>query len=202
MGKIDVEADGAEKFAKGFSLVLPASWEHFRIADRPERELSARLSSYVSRGANPNLVRRLKASLLSSMRSLRENGTTDMYLPYVTSDDDVPIPASLIATPVQLPSSGIEGLVATFGGTADCAIESMNSGTNYIFPNVTRTDVSGIGSVGAGSLTSIVEMPRKGNPSALVFHFAIIEPDALGRERVDALQMLFLVMMHSVMWEL
>lgn len=183
-----------------FELVLPSEWRHFPMDKNPEKLIRAQIRAAL-KGAQDGgrFERRLTATVLRSIRDMRQYGVSDFYLPAVQTDDGiVPIPASMMVTPIAVPQTGISAVVGSLISESSLATSDAVAGTLYIGERRDAGRPVGDEELVSQILQALVLVP--GGAKALYFEFAILSPDEIGEEKFVALQMLFLSIIHSLRW--
>lgn len=200
MSSLREELGGRPVDPTPFSILCPPGWRRVPPASLAEESLAQPVLDALRAQGRPDLVLQLRSMLARYRRSVKESRAFDAWLAPLV-DDGVPMPATLLVSPLVLPS----------GSAWNAALSRMSKGAQVDLADFTETSMwmwrrdermADEAAVMVGRATHyIVPTPEADARRALHFQFTVLvadDPEATAM--IEPLETVGDLMMSTFMW--
>ncbi|SEB49622.1 hypothetical protein SAMN04489806_0857 [Paramicrobacterium humi] len=191
-------AVGERREITAYEIVLPPGWQQFPVGRGTAERLLAHISRVLEQSGNSELLAQVRASTYRAVKSLRDSGGIDIFIPQ-GNDRDAPIPASLTSMRVALGPAGVDGALAhlTHGREVESVDVPVGTAYRWSAPSHGKDELSGLD---AENVFYLFPMPEPQQGSGILFTYNVLQHEGIADEYREILVLIFDAMMQSLIW--
>lgn len=181
-----------------YEIVLPPGWKQFPVGRGTAEQLLKHVSRVLEQSGNTALLTQLRSSTYRAVKSLRESGGIDVFLPQ-GNDREAPIPASLTSMRVALGNRGVDEALTrlTHGRQIESVEVPVGTAYRWAAPSRGQNELSGLD---AENIFYLFPLPEPQEGSGILFTYNVLQHEGIADEYREILILIFDAMMQSLVW--